>query len=729
MRWRFRIGCGLGLLALVIVPVMRSWEVAASAQSNDDISIVEPVAHNFESTRSPILDDLAARLSFQFLLTDALGDPLPDGVHILDFFFYADEVGGPILAQIEDVAVTTSNGVGTALVEPKPSLFDGQPRYVGITVDDVDNVPIGDELSPRVPLVSVPYAFRVNVVESEELTDHVELGDETTAGSLQVFGGGVVPDARVIIDGAFSTIDLVDASTLPPKVGVNIDGRLQWVLVNGNDGEPDAWLRSLSFGPESRGQLNLYDATGNTETVELTANVGSGGMLSLADTDGVLRSELSAPETGGRLALAGTDGDTNLTLDGNGGAINSHTSDLTLNADSTHHVSIASGGGQLAVGHSNPQSLLHLASLGGIDLTIEADTNDIGEDQNARIVMSQDGGQVAARIGFRHGENGLEVMQEFDGTLTLGTNNADRVTVASNGNVGVGTTNPQDLLHLASTGGINLTIEADTNNSGKDQNARIVMSQDGGQVGARIGFRDGDNSLEVMQEFGDSLILGTNNSDQVTVTAGGLVGIGTSQPNHELVVQGNDPTIQLRDDTTDNSANAARLELLERAGGSFDGGAFFWWNGDTNKLLIGTKQSGVNTNVLVIDRATNSVGIGTQTPGNYRLAVNGPIRAKEIVVETGWSDFVFDPNYELRTLEEVEAHIKQHGHLPEIPSAEEVAENGVKVGEMESKLLQKVEELTLHLIEMNKRVKVLEGENARLREGAGHSTAQSGGSR
>lgn len=201
------------------------------------------------------------------------------------------------------------------------------------------------------------------------------------------------------------------------------------------------------------------------------------------------------------------------------------------------------------------------------------------------------------------------------------------------------------------------------------------------------------------------------------------LGIGTGDPDHELVVQGNDPVVQIRDDVTDNSANAARLELLERAGGNFNGGAFLWWNGSSNRFFIGTKTSGTNTNVLVIDRSSSNVGIGTQNLDNsHKLSVNGSIRAKEIVVETGWSDFVFDPGYDLRSLPEVEAHIKEHGHLPDIPSAEQVAEHGVKVGEMDSKLLQKIEELTLHLIDMNKRVQALEQENTRLRSGSGQRT-------
>ena len=275
-------------------------------------------------------------------------------------------------------------------------------------------------------------------------------------------------------------------------------------------------------------------------------------------------------------------------------------------------------------------------------------------------------------------------------------------------------------IHLYPSAGGSSFIQLEGNTANMRLGLSAVASGDlrlydvsGGSATIHLNGGTGDISSST-----EPLFLNAGSSEDVVLAnGGGNVGIGTSSPNHELVVQGNDPAMTIRDDTTDNSANAARLELLERAGGNYDGGGYLWWNGETNKLLVGTKQSGVNTNVLVIDRATSSVGIGTQTPGSYRLAVNGSIRSKEIVVETGWSDFVFEANYNLPTLEEVEAHIGQHGHLQDIPSAAHVAKHGVKVGEMESKLLQKVEELTLHLIDMNKRLGDLECENAQLREG------------
>ncbi len=96
------------------------------------------------------------------------------------------------------------------------------------------------------------------------------------------------------------------------------------------------------------------------------------------------------------------------------------------------------------------------------------------------------------------------------------------------------------------------------------------------------------------------------------------------------------------------------------------------------------------------------VGIGTTNP-NRKLDVNGTIGAKEIIVtETGWSDFVFEEDYELMPLKDLEKSIRENKKLPDIPSEKEVRENGVSLGEMQAKLLQKIEELTLYVIEQHK---------------------------
>ncbi len=96
-------------------------------------------------------------------------------------------------------------------------------------------------------------------------------------------------------------------------------------------------------------------------------------------------------------------------------------------------------------------------------------------------------------------------------------------------------------------------------------------------------------------------------------------------------------------------------------------------------------------------------GIGTEAPcSDCMLAVDGKIRAKQIVVDSGWSDYVFKPGYRLRPLEEVDAYIQQHGHLPGLPTEKEVAQHGIDVAEMNTKLLEKLEELTLYVIELKR---------------------------
>jgi len=109
-------------------------------------------------------------------------------------------------------------------------------------------------------------------------------------------------------------------------------------------------------------------------------------------------------------------------------------------------------------------------------------------------------------------------------------------------------------------------------------------------------------------------------------------------------------------------------------------------------------------NIIMGTSITGSVGIGTSNFAGYKLAVNGKIRAKEIVVETGWSDFVFAPTYKLMPLETLEKYIKANKHLPEVPSAEDIIANGLKVAETQTIMMQKIEELTLYLIEQNKKM-------------------------
>ncbi len=87
----------------------------------------------------------------------------------------------------------------------------------------------------------------------------------------------------------------------------------------------------------------------------------------------------------------------------------------------------------------------------------------------------------------------------------------------------------------------------------------------------------------------------------------------------------------------------------------------------------------------------------------YRLAVEGQIACQEIIVELAhWPDNVFDRNYNLMPINQLEDNIKKEGHLPGIPSESEIKENGVNLAEMQSNLLRKIEELTLYVIDLKK---------------------------
>jgi hypothetical protein len=132
-------------------------------------------------------------------------------------------------------------------------------------------------------------------------------------------------------------------------------------------------------------------------------------------------------------------------------------------------------------------------------------------------------------------------------------------------------------------------------------------------------------------------------------------------------------------------------------GANYGNGGFYLYNTTISKYAF------------VVNSTNNHIGIGTtDSTGSHRLAVEGSIGAREIKVEANsWSDFVFFDNYNLPTLNQVENFINENGHLKDIPSAKEVKENGIYLGEMNSKLLQKIEELTLYTIAQEKKIKEL----------------------
>jgi len=148
-----------------------------------------------------------------------------------------------------------------------------------------------------------------------------------------------------------------------------------------------------------------------------------------------------------------------------------------------------------------------------------------------------------------------------------------------------------------------------------------------------------------------------------------------------------------------------------------------------NTVNITTQGSGgivdytsVNANLATVDWqarnvfAAQGMGIGTTDTQGYALAVAGNVVAEsvKIALQTNWPDFVFEKEYSLPSLEEVEKHIMEKGYLSDLPSADEVKANGIDLGEMNALLLQKIEEITLYIIQQDKKIKELEKKDERL---------------
>jgi hypothetical protein len=181
-----------------------------------------------------------------------------------------------------------------------------------------------------------------------------------------------------------------------------------------------------------------------------------------------------------------------------------------------------------------------------------------------------------------------------------------------------------------------------------------------------------------------------NSTDQAfKINAAGNVGIGLSNPTHLLEI-----------------ASPLGSTVFDAANIGFTRNSYNYITASDSlgSLVFRTGGSG---NARMIISPTGNIGIGTLITTNYKLTVEGAIAARKIRVtqSSGWADFVFEPGYKLVSLEETACFIKANKHLPDVPTASEVAKGGQDLGDMNRILLQKVEELTLHLIEINEKSK------------------------
>jgi hypothetical protein len=187
----------------------------------------------------------------------------------------------------------------------------------------------------------------------------------------------------------------------------------------------------------------------------------------------------------------------------------------------------------------------------------------------------------------------------------------------------------------------------------------------------------------------------------------GNVGIGTAYPAEMLHVAGN-----IKLGYTGGGANFG-IEWYSSSWASGFGHKIYNVDPGTGwtDLRIATRHNTGTWTDMVTFTSTGNVGIGTTNPGSFKLAVEGKIGAREIKVTLAnpWPDYVFHYRYNLLPLSDLEKYIQQNKHLPNMPSAKEVKDNdGIELGDMSTKLVEKIEELTLYIIELNKKIELLE---------------------
>lgn len=388
---------------------------------------------------------------------------------------------------------------------------------------------------------------------------------------------------------------------------------------------------------------------------------------------------------------------------------------VTLPHSSQAQANALNATGNVGIGTTSPATALHVVgpfTPGWMQVAVRSN----GADDRSGISFINNAGNRSGVLYF--GADDLIMGKDSAGRIRFFSAGTERFSIDQSGNVGIGWPNPNARLDVQGLGNPALRLyDGSTASSTID----FQRSADGwklGQVKMTHAGNYGSN-LSIKLHPNDG-ILASAPIDVLTVLSNGSVGVGTTNPVATLHVRSSVPAfvapllkIEKNIGTNDFSASQHgwQLELSKQS----DGKSLALGVLDNGVGVIQAKEAGVGYQNLSLQPVTGNVGIGTTNP-TQKLSVNGTIRAKEVIVETsGWSDYVFADNYALQPLSEVEEHIKEHKHLSGIPSAQQVAENGIGLGEMQAKLLAKIEELTLYVIDVKKDSNALKAENAALK--------------
>ncbi len=363
--------------------------------------------------------------------------------------------------------------------------------------------------------------------------------------------------------------------------------------------------------------------------------------------------------------------------------------------------------GNIGIGTSAPGAKLDVAGNMRMQNEIKF-TN--GDAMKGLVWSFGDFSNYNSRIDDYNGNLGLYTDDNFYiggiNTITGTPGDAKFYLNTVSGNVGIGTTEPLERLHVNGTGRFS-GLKVDANNA-LELGTGLVKESEAGKIcygcyGAEVlhivgaGTTTANRKIKLYAEGG--------------MTVAGNVGIGATpfadiQLNLGDIYAAGGKNLLVGDDTYLSDVDVANVLGI-------------YGNADN---AVGGIKLGSNGPVLWGQSGTLSIGTGPSTPvGTYKLFVEGGILTEKLRValksSADWADHVFTGNYQLMPLEQVAAYIGKHKHLPGVPSAEKlVAGGGIDVNEMFAKQMEKIEELTLYVIDLNRKMAAVNTENQQLKQ-------------
>ncbi|MGA1825339.1 MAG: hypothetical protein ACMUIP_11830, partial [bacterium] len=358
--------------------------------------------------------------------------------------------------------------------------------------------------------------------------------------------------------------------------------------------------------------------------------------------------------------------------------------------------------GNLGIGATNPTEKLQVASSSAGEVVSFRNSNG---NYGLRFMVNDFSDSLGYGLA---GLSAIRVASNEHFAVVTGGTPTPKLVVRDNGNVGIGTTAPDSKLHVDNNdGSARINISHTNTISNFTQGVDLGMLAFGGKENTDTNYTAATIRAEADATWGDNqpsrLVFSTYDNglgDHMVINQIGNVGIGTTNPTEKLQV---------------SSSSAGEVVSFRSSDGNY--GLRFMVNDSSDSLGYGLAgliairvasnehfavvTGGIPTPKLIV-KDNGNVGIGETNPQS-KLAVNGTITAKEVVVtQEGWADFVFEENYPLASLEEVESYIKGNKHLPDMPSSKEIKQEGLAMADMMARQMQKIEELTLYLIEIKK---------------------------